>query len=170
VSLLDREAMLTREPRGRVIAVDWRAVIRRWAQDYALTSSNRAETYLEPRGLSHLTSKLKTTSVRYAVTGSLAGAAKAPIAAPRLATVYVADAATAAQSLDLRRAESGANVILAEPFDPVVFDRGWEEGEVTFCALSQVAADLLTSPGRGAAEGEELLRWMEGHEDEWRHP
>jgi hypothetical protein len=171
VSFLDREAMLTRGPRGprgRVTAVDWPAVIRRWTQDYALTSSNRTETYLAPRGLTHLLSTLRVTTIRYTVTGSLAGAAKIPITAPRLATLYVDDAASAAESLGLRVAESGANIMLAEPFDPVVFERSWEEDEVRFCALSQVAADLLTSPGRGPAEGEELLRWMEGHVDEWQ--
>jgi hypothetical protein len=168
VSFLDREAILTRGPRGRVTAVDWPAVVRRWTQDYALTSSNRAQTYLASRGLNHLLSTLKTTTIRYAVTGSLAGATKAPITAPRLATLYVDDAVSAADSLGLRAAESGANVVLAEPFDPVVFERSWEEDEVRFCALSQVAADLLTSPGRGPAEGEELLRWMEGHVDEWQ--
>jgi hypothetical protein len=151
-----------------VTAVDWPAAIRRWTQDYGLTSSNRAETHLAPRGLNHLLSTLKATTIRYAVTGSLAGAAKAPITAPRLATLYVDDAAAAAELLGLRAAESGANVMLAEPFDPVVFERSWEEDEVRFCGLSQVAADLLTSPGRGPAKGEELLRWMEGHVDEWQ--
>src|SRR5207248_4794321 len=114
-------------------------------------------------GLSHLLSKLGTAELRYAVTGSLAAAAKAPIAAPRLATLYVEDHAAAAETLGLRAAESGANILLAEPFDPVVFDRCWRQDDVTYAALSQVAADLLTSPGRGPAEGEELLVWMKEH-------
>jgi hypothetical protein len=168
VALLDRDAIVTRKPRGPVVAVDWLALIRRWIQDYSLPSSNRTRTYLDPRGLSHLLSQLRTTGVQYSATGSLAGAAQAPIASPRLATLYVEEFASAA-ALGLRLAGSGANVLLAEPFDPVVFDRCWEQDGVRFSALSQVAADLLTSPGRGPSEGEEILKWMEGHERDWRH-
>ncbi len=168
VALLDRDAIVTKDSRGRVVAVDWRALIRRWTQDYSLMSSNRTQTYLEPRGLPQLLSKLRANPLQYAVTGSLAGAAKAPIAAPRLATLYVEDPVSAAATLGLRPAESGANIVLAEPFDRVVFDRCWEQDNIRFSALSQVAADLLTSPGRGPSEGEELLKWMEGHERDWR--
>jgi hypothetical protein len=168
VALLDREALLTREPRGPVRAVDWAGLIRRWAQDYAFTASNRVTTLLAPRGIPALLGTLPAAALRYAVTGSLAAAARAPIAAPRLATVYVGDALTAAATLGLRPTEAGANVLLAEPFDPVVFERCWQDDGVTYAALSQVAADLLTSPGRAPAEGEELLRWMGEHEAAWR--
>ena len=51
----------------------------------------------------------------------------------------------------------------------VVYDRADSCEGVVYAALTQVAADLLTSPGRGPAEGEELLRWMEGNEGVWRH-
>ena len=168
VALLDLEALLTREPRGRVLTVDWAGLIRRWTQDYAFAASNRVVAYLAPRGLPRLLTGLETATFRYAVTGSLAATAKAPIAAPRLATLYIEDAVAAAEMLGLRPAEAGANVLLAEPFDPVVFEREWEEDAVAYAALSQVAADLLTSPGRAPAEGEELLRWMGEHEDTWR--
>jgi hypothetical protein len=82
--------------------------------------------------------------------------------------VYVEDIAAAAHGLDLRRAEAGANVLLIEPFDPVVFDRTLVRDELTLANPSQVAADLLTSPGRGPAEAEALLEWMAEHEHEWR--
>lgn len=39
---------------------------------------------------------------------------------------------------------------------------------LTVAALSQVAADLLTGPGREPSEGEELLIWMKDNEDAWR--
>jgi hypothetical protein len=50
----------------------------------------------------------------------------------------------------------------------VVFDRASKRNDLTCAAWSQVAADLLTSPGRGTAEGEDLLRWMKENEREWR--
>ena len=166
--LLDLEALITREPRGPVTDVKWADLIRRWATDYAFAKTNTTRTFLEPRGLPALLDKLKAATSRYATTGSLAAARLAPIAAARLATVYVDDIDLAAQELGLRPAETSANVMLAEPFDRVVFERTWEHDGITYTALSQVAADLLTGPGRGPAEGEELIRWMQEHEDAWR--
>lgn len=44
---------------------------------------------------------------------------------------------------------------------------GGSDGLV-FASLSQVVADLLTSPGRAPSEGEGLLRWMAEHVRGWR--
>src|SRR5262249_52549388 len=160
-AFLESEALIQREPRGPVTDVRWAELIRRWTADYVFAKANRVQTYMEPRGLPALMDKLKTAPWQYAVTGSLAAANVAPIAAPRLAIVYVDDADKAAAELRLRPADAGANVILAEPFDSVVYDRCQERDGVVYAALSQVAADLLTSPGRSPTEGEELIRWME---------
>jgi hypothetical protein len=167
-ALLEREALITRESRGPVKEVKWTDLIRRWTEDYEFGKSNRTRTFLEPRGLSAFLAKLEDAGHRYAITSSLAAAQVAPIAVPRLATVYVADPEGAAERLRLRPAESGANVILAEPFDRVVFDRTWQQDGLTYSALSQVAVDLLTGPGRSPSEGEALLQWMQEHEDAWR--
>ncbi len=168
LNLLDREDLVQRKPRGPVEGVDWQALLRRWAQDYSVLESNRTASYLEPRGLPALIGRLSLEDVPYAVTGSLAASKLAPAAAARLAICYVDDAGGLAKRLGLRPAEAGANVILAEPFDPVVYERTWERDRATFAAPSQVAADLLTSPGRGPAEAEQLLSWMEANEDAWR--
>jgi hypothetical protein len=167
VDLAGREALLERGARGEITNVDWAALIRRWTQDYAFATSNHATTFLEPRGLDELMRKL-TRAEAYAVTGSLPAAALAPVAAPRLAAVYVENAAQASQQLELRAAEAGSNVVLLEPFDSVVFDRTWSRDGITYAALSQVAADLRTGPGRAPAEGTELLKWMGENEDAWR--
>jgi hypothetical protein len=78
------------------------------------------------------------------------------------------DAAEAAVRLGLRAADAGANVMLVEPGDEGVFEGAVEREGIDYAAPSQVAADLLTSPGRGPAEGEELIDWMRSHEDVWR--
>lgn len=166
--LVDREALLSREARGPISAVDWEKLIRRWATDYSFTESNGTATYLEPRGFQALTDKLASSNLTYAVTGSLTASQVAPVAAPRLAAAYVEDLRAAADALELRETSTGANVLLVEPLDSVAFERTWEAGGVTLAALSQVAADLLTSPGRGPAEAEQLLKWMQGNEDAWR--
>lgn len=62
----------------------------------------------------------------------------------------------------------GANVLLIEPNDAGVFDGMETRQGVRYAAPSQVAADLLSSPGRGPSEGEELIRWMQANEEKWR--
>lgn len=169
VELLDREALLTREgARGPVTDVDWRGTIRRWTKDYTFTKSNATTTYLAPRGLPALLTKLKQYDAPYAVTAGFAASKKAPVAPPRLMAIYVTDRSLAAESLDLRPTERGANVLLAEPFDPIAFERTWRDDGVTYASVAQVVADLLTSPGRSSEEADGLMRWMGDDEDAWR--
>lgn len=169
IELLDTEAIIERTSRGPVTAVDWAALIRRWVRDYTFTDSNNTVALIEPRGLEALIAKLKALEPgKYAVTGSLAASQVKPIAPPRLATVFVASLPAATEQLDLRPTETGANVILAEPYNDVVFERTWTRDSVVYAALPQVAADLLTGPGRAPAEAEELMRWMQDNEDDWR--
>ena len=146
----------------------WDKLIERWADDYSLTASNRTRTYIEPRGFDALQRKLREATLRHAITGSLAAARLAAVAPIRLAVLFVDDFETAATTLALRPVEKGANVLLVEPFDSVVYDRCVSVEGLHFAALPQVAADLLTSPGRGPQEGIALLNWMRVHETEWR--
>jgi hypothetical protein len=82
--------------------------------------------------------------------------------------VYVDDALKAADELKLRPADAGANVLLVEPFDEVVFERTLLRDALVTASPTQVAADLLTGPGREPSEGEELLDWMTENEGVWR--
>ncbi len=170
-NLLEPDEIVTKEsPRGRIVLVDWEALARRWAMDYDFASSNALTTWLEPRGTRALFSRLRDTGIRYAVTGSFAGHRLAPIAEPRLAALYVDDPDTAARSLGLRPAETGGNVLLVRPFDPVAFERAEYDDGITFARVTQVLLDLMTGPGRGPAEAEVLLAWMRDKEDTWKLP
>ena len=82
--------------------------------------------------------------------------------------MYVDDIDDASSLLSLRPTEVGANVILAEPFDPVVYARSTLRDGIKYCVPSQTAADLLNGPGRNPSEAEELLRWMVANERAWR--
>ena len=159
---------MRRKERGYIESIDWAGTIRRWTQDYAFPASNSVRTCLEPRGLPVLLEKLRQLKEPYAITGSLAVPGETTVSGPRLGAVYVRDAATAVAGLELRSSDSGANVIIAEPFDRVVFERTSARDGLVYAAPSQVAADLLTSPGRGPAEAEALINWMERNEDAWR--
>ncbi len=168
IDLLARDALLTRDARGRVSDVDWDGCLRRWNKDYEFATSNQTTAFLAPRGLSDLTSKLATVKWRYALTGSLAAQSFSPIAPARLGTLYVDDIETAVRQLDLREVDSGTNVLIAEPFDPVVYERTTKREGLTLAAPTQIAADLLTGSGRMPSEGEELLAWMKDNERVWR--
>jgi hypothetical protein len=47
-------------------------------------------------------------------------------------------------------------------------ERTSKNSGITIAALTQVAADLMTSPGRGPNEAEALMTWMSEQEDAWR--
>ncbi len=170
LDLLDDAAAIERGPRGRVDRMDRVRLLRRWAADAPLDKRGEQAVFLEPRGLPVLIDRLRSAPLRYAITGSLTAQRWAPVAPPRLAQVYV-DAAPpdAAARLELRPTESGGNVQLIRPRDETLFEESkvGEDG-LTYASPVQVAADLLTSPGRGPAEGEELLRWMAEREEPWR--
>jgi hypothetical protein len=166
--LADAETLITRAPRGPVLTVDWRRLLRRWVEDYAPFERRRVRAFLAPRGLAAVEERLGQSSLRYAITGAAAAAKLAPVAISRLLTCYVDDPDTGSEILGLRRAEVGANVLLMSAFDPVVYDRGQERQGLKLAAASQVCADLLASPGRGPAEAEAFMRWMADHEHECR--
>ena len=168
VDLLDREGLVEREPRGPIEALDWAGSIRRWALDYDVTTSNTARLFLDPRGIEHLADNLRDTTVEYAVTGALGLPEDLVIAPARLGMVYTRDAAELRRVLDLRTVDTGANVLLLDPFDEVVFARTTRRRGMTAVSCSQLAVDLLTGPGRSQTEAEELLTWMQENQDAWR--
>jgi len=168
VALLDRQALIERSGRGRIVSVDWPRLLERWAQDAPLSSRGTQTTCLDPRGLATTTSRLSETKLRYAVTGTLAVSEYAPVAAARLAVVYVESVNAAVSTLELRVTERGANVLLIEPEDDGVFEGSTVRNGLRVVAVSQAAADLLTSPGRGPAEAEALIAWMRDNEEVWR--
>lgn len=168
LSLLETEALLTRGGRGSAAQVDWPALLRRWAQDAPLSSRGAIGTYLTPRGFGALEEQLARFDQPYAITGSIAAVVLAPIAPPRLATIWVSDAAAASLALSLPQVDSGANVLLVEAPDGTPFERRVSRDGVWHASPALVASDLLTSPGRGPQEGEALLQWMIRNEASWR--
>lgn len=169
--LLDRDGILERKaPRKAIVSVEWERLLRRWAIDYEFSNANRMVPCLEPRGLQRLFDKLRDADFTYAVTGSFAAVRYAPVAEPRVATVYVANPDEAVRRLGLRPADTGANVLVGQPFDPVVFDRTEYADGITYARVTQVVPDLMTGPGRGPAEAESLVEWMRSKEELWRLP
>ncbi|MEY4549575.1 MAG: hypothetical protein RL685_5770 [Pseudomonadota bacterium] len=169
LALLEREALIERDAKGRAVSVDWPRLLRYWAQEYPFGTREQVTPCLEPRGIESLMSRLRArTSKDYALSGSLLAARFAPIAPPRLALLYVDGESLTEEALGLRPAESGANVLVAYPNDRSIFAEATEQDGLRFVPSSQAVADLLGSPGRGPAEAEQLIAWMQENEEAWR--
>jgi hypothetical protein len=171
VDLLEREAIISRDlPRGKILSVNWEQLLRRWTSDYSFMQSNKMSTYLDPRGIQEALRKLSDANFRYAITGSFAAARYAPVAQSKLLTFYVETPEVAEELCEFRKAETGGNVVLGQAFDSVVFERTEVSDGLKYASVSQIAADLLTGPGRNPSEGEALIDWMKKNEEKWRFP
>ncbi len=168
IRLLTDEGLIERDRRGAVADSDWQGVLRRWTQDYAVLESNRSSKFLEPRGLQLLVAGLLGTDLPNTVTGTLALPDQVPQGPARLALIYTMQVPALVRSLGLKEVDSGVNVLVLEPFTSAVVGRSRTVRDLNAVALSQLAADLLTSPGRGPSEAEELIEWMERNQDDWR--
>jgi len=168
ISLLEREDVIARDKKGAVTTVNWKDLLQRWAQDYAVTRTNRALTYLEPRSVEAFITRLGSYKERWALTGSRGIPRVASTAPVRAISCYVESPEQAALDLELRSVEAGANIVLLEPFNSVVWERTRNEAGLMCVAASQCAVDLLTGTGREPSEAEGLLSWMGRNENAWR--
>ncbi len=165
IKFLEEQQLVEREQRGQITKVRWRPLLERWNRDYGFAMSNTVATFLEPRGLTELTDRLtRRAELEYVLTGSLAAERTAAYAPARLAMLYVRDIDSAATLLELRQTSTGANVALAAGDYDVVFERTQKVDGLRLAAVSQVAVDLLTGPGRNPSEAAALLGWMEHNE------
>jgi hypothetical protein len=81
--------------------------------------------------------------------------------------IYINHVDTAVRFLDVRETDLGANLLIAEPFDTVVFDRTDTVDGLRLVAPSHAACDLLTASGRMPSAGEELLNWVPARSSLW---
>jgi len=168
LDVLEADALIERASRGPVQKVAWEGLIRRWTYDYNVLKSNSYATFLDPRELSRLPARFERVTLRYAFTGSFAAYSVAQVATPRLLMAYVDEPSRIANDLSLKPTTAAPNVILLRPFDQVVYERSVVRRGVRCVAMSQLAADLLTGPGRMPEEAEAVLAWMRTNEGLWR--
>lgn len=165
-SLAD-EARIERTKRGQVSSTDVPAILRRWTENYDVFKTNRSQSFVAPQGPANLLRRF-TDDRDIAVTGSFAAVRLAPVAGPALLVAYARDTERTATAFGLLPADRGVNVVLLRPFDDVAWERTTVEDGVSYVSPSQVAVDCLTGNGRMPSEGEALVTWMVGNEEEWR--
>lgn len=151
--LLDRDGPRLR-PRDRDLLLD------AWADEYRFDRHDVITGHLSGTGveLARTTAdRLEHARVDHAFTGLPAAYAFDQFARFRLVSVYVAgDPRDAADAIELRRNDRGANVQLIGPDDRGVFDGRRQADGLPCVAPIQVYLDLLNLPERAAEAAEQL--------------
>jgi len=165
VAFLTETGLLRRKPRGKIEAVHWQELLRRWSLDAPLQSRGEISQHTCPRGIPDFLDRLGDSGYLHALTGELAFAWLADRDAPDTAVLYVDDLQEAVAQFRLHPASDQANLILVKPNDRSVFHRSTEDAGLRYVSPSLMAADL------GASDDlEPVLAWMAKHESSWRLP
>jgi hypothetical protein len=169
LKVLEGELLIERPPRGAITSVDWEGVLRQLASTYSFFGANETSTWVAPGGAEQLLGDLvEKRSGTWAVTGSFASSSIVPVAAPETAFIFTIDPDRLARVGRLLPATTGANVVLAVPYDEIVFERTRKSAKVPFVSTAQTAVDDLTGTGRMPEEGEALVAWMRRNLRRWQ--
>lgn len=173
---LEDQLLIRRE--GRIITyVDWPQLLHVRAEHYTLLRQNSYVGMVAPNGIDAVFQALRAMPEEYreqiALTGSYAARTLAPLAVGGQLMLYLPAGAPrlpdeVGDELGLLRVDRGADVLLLRAHDPVVFERTVDHGGVRRVALSQLALDCLSGPGRMPAEGEAVLSYMRENTHLWR--
>lgn len=171
LTALSDELLLTRPPRGKVKHVEWEALLRQLTSSYALLDANETTNWVASAGPEQFLDDLGASKLKqWAVTGSFAAATTVSVAAPEIAVIYADDPERVANTVRLRQVRNGGNVVIARPYDQIVFERNTTTDNINYVSLVQAAIDCLTGPGRMPAEGEALIKWMAEKTSRWQAP
>jgi hypothetical protein len=167
---LNEQALIEREPRGKVTDVDWPALLRARANYLDLLGRRTTTGYIAPTGAQSALDALARRNPEglWAVSGSFAAVRFAAVAAPALLVLYAMNPVVLAGDLGLLEADQGVNVALIRPTNYGPFDRTEPVDGIVWAGISQVVLDCLSGNGRMPAEGEALIEWMMQNEVTWR--
>ena len=171
LSALSDELLISRVPRGPVEHVEWESLLRQLTAGYSLLGSNETTNWIASAGPEQFLDDLAASkSKRWAITGSFAASPLVSVAAPEIAVVYADDPERIATLARLRPVRIGGNVVIAAPYDQIVFERTWTRDNIVYASPAQIVVDCLSGPGRMPAEGEALLEWMQRKAPRWHAP
>ncbi len=169
LNALAEELLISRKPRGPVQQVEWEGLLRQLASSYSLLNTNATTSWIASAGPDQFIDDLIAGNTkRWAITGSFAASPLVSVAAPEIAVVYAEDPERIATATRLRRVRNGGNVVIALPYDQIVFERTWTKDNAIYVSPAQAAIDCLTGPGRMPAEGDALLDWMRRKAPDWQ--
>ena len=171
LAALADELLISRVARGPVEHVEWEAMLRQITSSYSLLEANDTTNWVASGGAEQFVEDLASTNAKtWAVTGSFAASRLVSVAAPEIAVVYADDPERIATLARLSQVRNGGNVVIARPYDQIVFERTWTRDNVVYASPAQIAVDCLTGPGRMPTQGEALLEWMRRKAPRWQAP
>ena len=133
-----------------------------WSNNYTI-KRNVQNNYYSMKPLQDLEIEIADTcrklNIPYALTGFSASNRLAPMVRGQRAMVYVSrDIDSVAEKVGLKPVESGANIILIQPYDDGVFWNAKSIGDLEISEPVQVYLDLKRYPGRGEEAADFLFR------------
>lgn len=162
--LLDKE-WVTAEREGIKVA-EPALLLKNWADNYIYTR-NRIFDYYTMLPLEECEQKLaffcEDEHIDYGVSGFSGAARYVPSVRYNRIMIYVqGDSEFLARTLNLKKAESGANVIMMEPYDKGVFYGSALKESIRIVSPVQLYLDLQSVPGRGSEAAERLYEEVIG--------
>lgn len=132
-----------------------------WADDYAYTRNDVFDYYTMlplDECEQKLASLCENEQIEYGISGFSGAARLAPSVKYNRLMVYVqGDREFLARTLNLKKAESGANVFLMGPYDKGVFYGSTIKDSMRIVSPVQLFLDLHSVPGRGQEAAEKLF-------------
>ncbi|QKW32751.1 hypothetical protein HUT06_00805 [Actinomadura sp. NAK00032] len=177
--LLDTMAdqLLIRREGRTITSVDWSQLLRIRAENYHLLRHNSYVRMVAPNGIEAVFEALRALPEQHrrhiTLTGPYAARTVAPLAVGGQLMLYHPAGPPRlpdeiGDELSLLRVDKGGDVLLLRAHDPVVFARTADYNGVRRVALSQLAVDCLSGPGRMPAEGEAVLAYMAENTSLWQ--
>ena len=156
-------------PRGPVTEVQWEPLLRQLATTYSLFDANETSTWIAAAGPDQmLHDAIAAKARRWAVTGSFVASSVAPAAAPEVAVVFTDDPERFAKTTRLLPTTIGADVILAKPYDPIVFDAAGRTPTSRPSRSHSWQSTCSPAIARMPAEGRSLIDWMRRDPSRWQ--
>lgn len=169
IQLLADEGIVRRDSSGRLAQYAWQSVLERWAKDYQFDRRARPAPFLSLQGVDRVIEQLKQVNdERWAITGQFASEHYTSLAPPRALKIYAENPGALVAQLDVVPAEGAADILIAQPPNPLVLERMNSEAGINWCAPSQVFVDMWSGSGREIQQAEALFGWMVREEKSWR--
>jgi len=158
---LIEEEWLKKTPQG-ISLIQPENLLADWSNNYTI-KRNVQNNYYSMKALQDLEIEIGDTcnkmNIPYALTGFSASNRLAPIVRGQRAMIYVGrEIESVAEKVGLKPVESGANIILIQPYDDGVFWNAKSIGDLEISEPIQVYLDLKRYPGRGEEAADFLFR------------
>ena len=146
LDLFHREELIERLPRGPVVAVHAARLIRRWAEDYRFGDAHRFVPVAHAHGVPGALAALRDAGVPHALTARAGAAALLGTALPGIVAAYVDNPERVAAEIGAEPADTGANLLLIDPFDTFVFDGTWEASGLRYARARRSSPTCSAAP------------------------